>query len=330
MAPRIGGYREVNECDVTVVVEWDNARFSELWRAEALLAELAHQTAALDRRFEVVVVYDNSEIDGHSLEKLIHESGLEEVPNIELATKGGEHLHYYQLKNFGSSDAHGELVVFVDSDAIPQPGWLESMLTPFQDPEVGIVGGNTSIGPFRDFYSRAYALCCYFHLPEEKGPPQRRPDFFANNVSFRKTVLTAHPFPTDPEKFRSQSNESTDYRTSIASVGVWHAPSAQVMHPPPNGLSHLLKRSLLEGYDSLIDARRQGYTNLGERSVRFLAWDLQRCLSRILFHHRRVWLSPPEVPFAVVFTAAVCVTRWIGFLASIKAPERMKALSSSV
>jgi hypothetical protein len=316
--------------DVSVIVEWDNARFSEQWRAESLFTQLASQTSAIDRRFEIIVVYDNSEVDEHSLEKFIHESGLQDISNVEVAIKGGEHLHYYELKNLGASRAQTGLLVFVDSDVIPQPGWLESMLTPFLDPDVGIVGGNTFIGPFMDFYTRAYALCCYFHLPEEKVPPYRRPDFFANNVSFRNEVFLRHPFPSDSEKFRSQSNESTDYRASLGSVGIWHAPSAQVMHPPPNGLSHLLKRTLLEGYDSLIDAQRQGYSNLPERSLRFLAWDVKRCFGRIFSHRRKVWMSRPEVVPAIAFAAALSVTRWIGFLASIKAPDLIKRLSRSV
>jgi glycosyl transferase family 2 len=316
---------------VSVIVEWDNARFSQLWRAEALLGQLASQAAELDRRIEVIVVYDPSEVEEHGLRKLIETSGLQEVPNVgEVAIKGGEHLHYYGLKNFGARQAGGDILVFVDSDVIPQPGWLESMLKPFESRDVGIVGGNTFIGPFRDFYARSYALCCYFHLPEQRGPAHPRLDFFANNVSFRAEVLMRHPFPSDSEKFRSQSNESTEYRAGLADLGVWHAPSAQVMHPPPNGLSHLLKRSLLEGYDSMIDARRKGYTNLTERSFRYLAWDLRRCFGLILLHHRKVWLSRPEILPALAFAGALGVTRWVGFLASTRAPRLIKSLSRSV
>ena len=34
----------------------------------------------------------------------------------------------------------------LDSDAAPQPGWLENLIAPFADPEVMAVGGFTVLG----------------------------------------------------------------------------------------------------------------------------------------------------------------------------------------
>lgn len=315
---------------VSLIVEWDNARLSEQWRAEALLAQLASQTAALDRDFEVIVLYDSSEIDEVILKELIQQSGLEAVPNAQVAARGAPNLHYYELKNEGSRQSSSEILVFVDSDVIPKAGWLASILQPFEHPEVEVVSGNTYIGPFSDLYHRAYALCSYYDLPADPGPAFKSDrQFFVNNLAFRKQVLELYPFPTDSRKFRSQSD---DYQTGLTSKGVviWHAPSAQVMHPPPNGLSHLIRRSLLNGYDSLIDAQRDGHTNLAGRSVRFLAWDLRRCLSRTIIYHRKVCLSLPEVIPAIAIAAVVCLIRWIGFWLSLLVPDRVSGLSKSV
>ena len=44
-------------------------------------------------------------------------------------------------RNSGIAKADGEVVVFLDDDARPEPRWLELMLTPFEDPRVQIVGG---------------------------------------------------------------------------------------------------------------------------------------------------------------------------------------------
>ena len=44
-------------------------------------------------------------------------------------------------RNTGIAKADGEVVVFLDDDARPEPRWLELMLTPFEDPRVQIVGG---------------------------------------------------------------------------------------------------------------------------------------------------------------------------------------------
>jgi cellulose synthase/poly-beta-1,6-N-acetylglucosamine synthase-like glycosyltransferase len=44
-------------------------------------------------------------------------------------------------RNSGIAAAAGEVVVFLDDDARPEPDWLELMLAPFEDPRVQIVGG---------------------------------------------------------------------------------------------------------------------------------------------------------------------------------------------
>ncbi len=44
-------------------------------------------------------------------------------------------------RNAGVQAATGEIVVFTDSDCIPQDGWLAELVSPFEDPEVLITGG---------------------------------------------------------------------------------------------------------------------------------------------------------------------------------------------
>jgi GT2 family glycosyltransferase len=44
-------------------------------------------------------------------------------------------------RNSGVATARGELIAFLDDDAVPEPGWLEQLLEPFADPEVIGTGG---------------------------------------------------------------------------------------------------------------------------------------------------------------------------------------------
>lgn len=44
-------------------------------------------------------------------------------------------------RNVGISQSAGEIIAFCDDDAIPEPTWLELLIQPFVDPNVGITGG---------------------------------------------------------------------------------------------------------------------------------------------------------------------------------------------
>ncbi|MDD9369347.1 MAG: glycosyltransferase [Acidimicrobiales bacterium] len=44
-------------------------------------------------------------------------------------------------RNTGVEQASGEIVAFLDDDAVPEPGWLATLVAPFDDPEVVATGG---------------------------------------------------------------------------------------------------------------------------------------------------------------------------------------------
>jgi GT2 family glycosyltransferase len=44
-------------------------------------------------------------------------------------------------RNLGIKAAAGEIVAFVDDDAVPEPSWLRFLIDPFADPEVMVAGG---------------------------------------------------------------------------------------------------------------------------------------------------------------------------------------------
>ena len=97
-------------------------------------------------------------------------------------------------KNIGAARARGEVIVFLDSDVIPEEGWLASLLQALSNLDVGVVGGNTYIA-HEDLNGKAFALFWFFPLREARGGLWRDPHFFANNVAFRAEVFRAHSFP---------------------------------------------------------------------------------------------------------------------------------------
>jgi GT2 family glycosyltransferase/peptidoglycan/xylan/chitin deacetylase (PgdA/CDA1 family) len=89
-------------------------------------------------------------LDKYSQDKrLIEIVIVEETDNPQPPT--GEIIRYYPIperglglafaRNFGLQKASGSIVVFIDDDIIPSPYWLDALIEPFDDFEVGAAGG---------------------------------------------------------------------------------------------------------------------------------------------------------------------------------------------
>ena len=100
---------------ISVIIEWENAKLSELARAERMLARLGEQMAVAARRHdlqaELIVLYDSDEIDESvprtAVEARIPANAWPGVIRIEKAP--GQ--HYYEQKNTGAKLATGEFLV---------------------------------------------------------------------------------------------------------------------------------------------------------------------------------------------------------------------------
>ena len=120
---------------------------------------------------------------------------IRSLADVEILPTDG--LTYYKLKNFGIARATTGISVMLDSDAAPQPGWLENLLAPFADPEIMAVGGFTVLG-YEDFLSKTMALSWIFNLPEERDKTVKRAKIHANNCAVRTDFFREHPFPDLP------------------------------------------------------------------------------------------------------------------------------------
>jgi cellulose synthase/poly-beta-1,6-N-acetylglucosamine synthase-like glycosyltransferase len=58
-------------------------------------------------------------------------------------------------RNLAVERARGAFVAFTDSDCRPEEGWLEELLLPFEDPQVGAVGGREVDDPTEPALARA-------------------------------------------------------------------------------------------------------------------------------------------------------------------------------
>ena len=86
-----------------------------------------------------VVVVDNGSTDGtpETLRQLEADGKLRIVfEPIPGATRA---------RNAGARAARGEVVAFVDDDALPSEGWLTALLAPFENPRVAAAGGRVRL-----------------------------------------------------------------------------------------------------------------------------------------------------------------------------------------
>ena len=101
-------------------------------RADALEILLDALTRITHRRFEVVVVA--GPCTDHTDEVLDRWAGAVKVlhcpePNLSMS------------RNIGIAAAAGDLVAFIDDDAVPEPAWLDELLAGFDDDPEGEVAG---------------------------------------------------------------------------------------------------------------------------------------------------------------------------------------------
>ncbi len=79
---------------------------------------------------EVIVVDDGSS------DRTTVIAACEQVHVLEQSHQGAS-----SARNTGLHQAQGDIIIFLDADCVPEPGWLTAMLTPFTDPAVIGVSG---------------------------------------------------------------------------------------------------------------------------------------------------------------------------------------------
>ncbi|MFL4469315.1 glycosyltransferase family 2 protein [Tateyamaria armeniaca] len=100
-------------------------------RPDALMRCLTGLAQVQFAPFEVVVVADE---DGRT--------AVSELPFVDqLKVVPFEHPNISEARNLGISHAAGDIIAFIDDDAVPEPGWLTHLITPFQQSHVAATGG---------------------------------------------------------------------------------------------------------------------------------------------------------------------------------------------
>lgn len=149
-------------------------------------------------------------------------------------------------RNRGAGVARGELLLFLDADCVPAPGYLEALLAPFRDPQVaGARGGYSTL--------QRSPLARFVQLEMEEKQARLAA---SHRVALLDTACAAYRrsvFLEEggfDERYPATSVEDAELSFRLAQRGrrLVYAPGALVRHRHPEGLGIYLWRKLRFGF----------------------------------------------------------------------------------
>lgn len=225
------------------------------------LSSLASQVIPASQAREVILI-DSGDTPSDLLNRILADFPWITMLKVESDTD------YYTAKMKGFRHTTGDVVVFCDSDCRYEADWLENILKPFADDDaVMVVTGESSVtvtGP----YSLCIAMTWYFPPFSMKRKPYPTDGYAANNVAFRRSLLTGHPIPTDIGLYRG--NCMLHARQLLKSGHtVWKQPGSRAVHPVLKP-SHFLMRFLMAGHHEVVARRKLTETERAGRLATLL------------------------------------------------------------
>jgi hypothetical protein len=121
------------------------------------------------------------------------------LPGLQMAFT--EKTLQYDMKSEAAYLGTADIVVLLDGDCAPVPGWLRSLVETFQaHPEAGVVSGRT-VYEGKTFLERACGVLGRAYVERRT---MRTEHISNNNAGFRREVLRKHPLPSDAGPFSSK------------------------------------------------------------------------------------------------------------------------------
>lgn len=180
-----------------------------------------------------------------------------------------------QARNSGVRAAMGDIIVFIDDDAVAEKKWLENLVKNYDSSCIVSVGGL-----IKPLWSKKKPIwfpdellwtigCCYKGLPKEKSHVRNA---IGCNMSFRKIVFNnVGFFKENVGRFGTTllAGEEAEFsmriieKTSVDSI--IYDPSCLVYHRVPESrtkLGYVLRRSFYEGLSKAIIAKINKNKNL--------------------------------------------------------------------
>jgi glycosyltransferase involved in cell wall biosynthesis len=229
--------------DASIIIPARNEAASIGCVVEAVLAQ---QTP--DRCIEVIVADDGSTDDTRARAEaagaLVIELPAGEEPGNPAA-----------LRNRAAQAARGRILIFLDADCMPAPGWLSAILIAHVRGEA-IVGGALDLPPGLSTSARCDYYCGWYlvHSRRTAGYVAHHPP---PNLSVRRDVFLATSGFTERQPF-SYTNEERHWLAEARKAGhlIWFEPRAVAYHANRTGFRNLFRRNYRWAYTA-IEAKSQ-------------------------------------------------------------------------
>lgn len=269
-----------------VICAYTEARWDSMM---AGVASLQSQTIV---PLEIIVVIDHNP---RLLERArAHLPGLVVVENHEPRGASGS-------KNSGVAAAKGELIAFLDDDAVAAPDWLEHLMAGFGDPHVIGVGGMTIpmwLNERPDWFPEEFYWvfgCTHRGMPETTAAVR---NLIACNMCVRREAFAAGGFRSGigPMGGRPLGCEETEFGIRVRQrwpEKIWlHNPEARVWHQVPASRAswrYLWRRCYGEGLSKALVSQfvgaKDGLASERAYTLRTLPRGVARGIADGLFHY---------------------------------------------
>jgi len=299
----------------SIVLEMENAKsidWDEIGAGlKALARDVAAASAAGFARPKLVVSHGGPVSDADLLQTSIGAEAPQLARVADLAIAACPGGRYYDLKNNGVPLTDGSIIVFVDSDTVPEQGWLLTLLTPFHDRATVCVNGHTYLSN-DDFFSRTFALIWFFPLAEGDKRFAAKRAINANNVAFRRDWISSHPFPAhNGFKVSCTLLMHQLWREGHQIVNV----DARVSHYSPRGWRFFWWRALVTGRDADRKFVELHSSSRAQRVVKsFSRWATMswRTTRRVIRHAPQTGMPLWQIPFSLAVGLAFYTLAFLG------------------
>lgn len=194
--------------------------------------------------FEIIVVDDGS------TDAII--DVIRQFPNVRLLQQ--KNAGPAAARNHGAREAKSDIILFTDDDCVPMPDWIESMLTPFDDPQV--VGAK---GIYRTRQRELAARFVQIEYEDRYRLMAKLPsiDFIDTySAAFRrKHFLQMDGYDTSFPVACAEDVELS-YRMSARGWLMRYAPGAVVYHTHPNSFWKYLKKKYKFAFWRVLAVRK--------------------------------------------------------------------------